>query len=366
MHLQISFTHFWGGAEIYCIRLCRLLIKERVAVHFLCSVGSPLEKELKKNGIPHTSLKVRPYFDLSAVFKIRKLIRELDVKSILMHSFKDAWLVTPALVGMDQVRYYGIFHIIGESSKRDLIHKLIYSRFDKVITTTNLQIDYLLDKNPIPREKYLTIPYAVDTHFFNPEKRSEAFRDKLLIGCVGRISPEKGQREFVEAMHLLVGEGLQVLGILVGKEHPDSKEYFENIKNYVKENNLEQDILFHDHTDDVSTYMASLDIFVMPSHKETFGIVLIEAMASKTAVVSTNAGGVPEILDFGSAGLLVKPKDAKDLARVLKELVLNGEKRKAIASAGFARAHKVYSQEVIGKLWKKLLDIPKSNGQKNQ
>jgi L-malate glycosyltransferase len=360
-HLQISFTHFWGGAEIYCIRLCNLLLKEGVPVHFLCSLGSPLERELKKNNIPHTSMKVKSYFDLGAVFKIRKLIKELNVSSILMHSFKDAWLVTPSLIGMGKIKYYGIFHIIGESNKKDPIHSLVYSRFDKVITTTSLQINYLLEKNPIPKEKYQAIPLAVDTDFFKPEKRSITFRssliqgDELLIGCVGRISPEKGQKEFVEALSFLIKEGLPIKGLIVGKEHPDSKEYFENIKSYVRDNNLLEKIIFHDHTNDVSTYMASLDIFVMPSYKETFGIVLIEAMASKTAVVSTDAGGVPEILDSGSVGLLAKPKDSKDLARAIKDLILNPEKRATLGMMGFEKAKRVYSQEKIIGQWLKLV-----------
>lgn len=361
MHLQISLTHFWGGAEIYCIRLCKLLIKKGVPVHFLCSEGSPLEKELKKNGIPFTSIRVRSYFDLGAVFKIRKLIKEKNASSILMHSFKDAWLVTPSLIGMGHIKYYGIFHIIGGSNKKDPIHSLIYSRFDKVIATTSLQIKYLLEKNPIPKEKFIAIPLAVDTNFFNPDKKSLTFRNNLakenevLIGCIGRISPEKGQMEFVEALHLLIAEGLPIKGIMVGKEHPDSVEYFEKIKKYVKENKLEEKILFFDHTDDVSTYMASIDIFVMPSYQETFGIVLIEAMASKTAVVSTNAGGVPEILDNGKVGLLAIPKDAKNLSEKIKDLVVNPEKRKKLAIMGFEKAKGVYSQEIVIKQWLDLI-----------
>jgi glycosyltransferase involved in cell wall biosynthesis len=122
---------------------------------------------------------------------------------------------------------------------------------------------------------------------------------------------------------------------------------------YVNKKDL--NIKFIDHVDDVSDYMANLDIFVMPSYKETFGIVLIEAMSSKTCVVSTNAGGVPEILDFGKSGKLVEPKSVSSLANGLRDLILNPKMRNNLAHAGYKKAKTFYNQEVMITKWLEIL-----------
>ena len=89
---------------------------------------------------------------------------------------------------------------------------------------------------------------------------------------------------------------------------------------------------------DVRKFLAAIDIFVMPSHSETYGMVLVEAMAMQKPVIATNAGGVPEILRYGQDGLLVPPKNINELAGAILYYLHNQQRRQKFAHNARRRA----------------------------
>jgi glycosyltransferase involved in cell wall biosynthesis len=86
--------------------------------------------------------------------------------------------------------------------------------------------------------------------------------------------------------------------------------------------------------------MSALDIFVLPSHTETFGFVLVEALAMGKAIVATNSGGVPEIITNGITGFLVPPRDVQALADALLRLLKDQRLRSSFSSEARADALK--------------------------
>jgi glycosyltransferase involved in cell wall biosynthesis len=78
--------------------------------------------------------------------------------------------------------------------------------------------------------------------------------------------------------------------------------------------------------------MSAIDIFVLPSHAETFGFVLVEALAMGKAIVATNSGGVPEIITDGSTGLLVPPREVQALSDALLRLLKDQQLRSSFSS----------------------------------
>ena len=77
-------------------------------------------------------------------------------------------------------------------------------------------------------------------------------------------------------------------------------------------------------TDDVPRLMAALHIFILPSFAETFGIVVIEAMAMEKPVIATNVGGPPEIIVDGKTGLLLEPRNVEAISSAI-ERILSGK-----------------------------------------
>ncbi|HCJ67179.1 MAG TPA: glycosyl transferase, partial [Elusimicrobia bacterium] len=80
-------------------------------------------------------------------------------------------------------------------------------------------------------------------------------------------------------------------------------------------------VIFTGFRNDIPEMLSVIDIFVLASYCEAFGLVLVEAMAMKKTVIGTDAGGVPEIIEHNKSGLLVPPRDYKNLARAIRNLV---------------------------------------------
>ena len=91
--------------------------------------------------------------------------------------------------------------------------------------------------------------------------------------------------------------------------------------NLCRELDIERYVKFLPFTDDVPRFMSALDIFVLPSYSETFGLVVVEAMAMQLPIIATNAGGVPEIITNNKTGLLIEPRNAALLTSAICRLL---------------------------------------------
>jgi glycosyltransferase involved in cell wall biosynthesis len=228
-----------------------------------------------------------------------------------------------------------------------------------MITLTQVQKDHLLKMLPIPSEKYVVIPNGVDSEKFLPQDKNDperiktrkslgAEKDKdILVGLIGRFDLQKGQLEFIEAIRNLKDKLPNVKYVLVGAdtygEAPLQKRILNDILNY----NLGSHVQVRGFSNEVQKIMKALDIFIMPSYKETFGIVLVEAMACEKICISTNAGGPPEILDHGNYGLLIEPKSSTAIEEGITEVVKNLQKYEEKAKKARNRVQQKYRQKDV-------------------
>jgi starch synthase len=94
-------------------------------------------------------------------------------------------------------------------------------------------------------------------------------------------------------------------------------------------------------------WYAEATVVVLPSVQESFGVVLIEAMASGRAVVASRVGGIPEVLADGECGLLVPPGDPGEFAQAISRLLADDHERASLAAKGRARVEAVYRSEAV-------------------
>lgn len=187
-------------------------------------------------------------------------------------------------------------------------------------------------------------------------------REKIRIGYVGRITPEKGLNILIEAFLRLINEGFNLELLIVGN---GNELYINKLKNRANDLILENKVFFIEsvNSDYLSLLYSNIDILVLPSltttrWKEQFGRVLIEAMACETAVIGSSSGEIPGVI--GDAGIVFKEGDVNDLFLKLKELILNSDLRKEFAKKGKKRVDKLYSWEAVSKQLKECyLEIQK-------
>jgi glycosyltransferase involved in cell wall biosynthesis len=163
-----------------------------------------------------------------------------------------------------------------------------------------------------------------------------------VVGLVARLDRVKGQREFLLAADMVAQAHPDATFLLVGVIRPASRwapfsEYYREVAALAGRPALRGRVLFVGWRTDLPRVMASLDILVQPSHRETFGRVLLEAMASRRPVIATRVGGMPEIVRHGETGLLVPPGDPQALAAATLTLLADPATRQAMGEAGRRR-----------------------------
>jgi glycosyltransferase involved in cell wall biosynthesis len=117
----------------------------------------------------------------------------------------------------------------------------------------------------------------------------------------------------------------------------------DHLRRRIKEAGLEDRLGLLGFRSDVPAVMRGLDVMVLASDAEPCGRVLLEAMASGTAIVATNTGGTPELVRDGTEGLLVPPRDPAALAGAVRRLVQDPPLRESLGRAGVVRVEESFT-----------------------
>jgi len=149
--------------------------------------------------------------------------------------------------------------------------------------------------------------------------------NSYVIGIVGRLSEEKRHIDLIRAFSLVTDEYPRSRLIIVGDGPLKSR-----LLDEVSKLGLSKNVDFKGFQSDVSPYYKEMDIFVLPSRTEGFGIVLLEAMAYGLPVIAANKGGIREIVVNDENGLLMETSDRVALASAIKSLIKSPEKRREL------------------------------------
>lgn len=154
---------------------------------------------------------------------------------------------------------------------------------------------------------------------------------------VGRLTREKGVLDLMEAFRRLAPVFPNLHLLLVG---PDEGGFDRSVQ-------YTQNVHRVGYTEVVEEYMAAADVFCLPSYREGFGLVLIEAGAAGLPVVASRIYGITDAVRDGETGLLHAPGDVADLMAKLESLVINLPLRQALALAGQQRAYEDFGVELV-------------------
>ncbi|MNK22792.1 Mannosylfructose-phosphate synthase [compost metagenome] len=352
--LQICLSSSWGGLEMVALEMAEYFKAQGVLS--CVSAGAVLEKKLGEKGMDFQELPGGKKSYFSRALALRKILKGSQIRVVLVQQLHDLWYLRLALIGLDHPpRIVGLSHTFVGLSKKDFMHKWIYSSLSKLICLTEVHKKNLLKYLPVSDKQLEVIPNAVSLSRFSPKKRSDKLRqewqtqaNQVLIGLVGRLDAGKGQDTLLEAAKILQQRGIEQFRIiLVGEDTLNNKGTGQRLRDYVQQNGLEKTVVFTGFRQDVPEIMASLDVLVMASEAETFGRVIIEGMASGVPVIGTKAGGVVDIIDEGINGLLVPHKNPEALADALFQMIENDHMRKRMTQAALKKAESVYAEGVV-------------------
>ncbi|PWE44717.1 glycosyltransferase family 1 protein [Pseudomonas prosekii] len=240
---------------------------------------------------------------------------------------------------------------------------------DRVIGTLNTscytdsfsQQKFLVEQNVVKSNKIRVLGHGsfagVDLQRFSASRFSEDDRKKLkselnidseskVVIFVGRITKEKGVSELVEAFGRLVLEGQDLCLLLVGPYEPDGFDIIDNIKNASIKNRIK----IVGFSNIPEKYMAIADLLCLPSYREGFGTVVIEAAAMGLPTVGTCIYGLSDAVVDGETGLLVPVGDSVSLANSIRTLVDDEDLLMTMANSARSRAQTSFDSNLYSSL----------------
>ncbi len=190
-----------------------------------------------------------------------------------------------------------------------------------------------------PASKIVLIPNCVNTHSLPVGQSQDGPSDTRSVLFLGWIIQAKGVEELLSAWSRLQPRGWQL--DLIGSYKPDYRDKL--VQSYGAKNvNFLGELPHHS----AMQHMASCDLFVLPSHTEGFPNVIVEAMALGRAIVATNVGAIPEMLE-GGAGVLVNPRDACALEGEMRALISDARSRASLGEVARKKAIDCYSIDAV-------------------
>ena len=223
--------------------------------------------------------------------------------------------------------------------------RFLYNQMDSLLSTSPKAASFLL------RKPDAIIPHGVDPETWVPAaSRAAAWREGGLpgrrgIGIFGRVRPQKGIREFVEALCEVLPEHPDCTAVIVGQVTPKFGPFVNEMKALVRARGLEERFCWMGPLPfaEIPVWFRRMSLVVCASHREGFGLTCLEAMASGVPVVATRAGAWEMIIREGRDGYLVPPADPAALAGALRKALADPGDLEAMGAAARERAREHFS-----------------------
>lgn len=362
-----SYPRFENDSAVVFLRqLAHFLLEESIEIHILSPDDSAVESSLSQGSIqdyrfryffprrlqllaygsgilpnlrtqPWLFLQV-PFFLLGQFLSARRLIRRLEPDLIHAHwLFPQGWIAAflgrrlkiPVVATAHGGDAFSLQQSAMARIKRWTIQNC--STWTSNTSATAQAVGQHLPKPEI-------IPMGVDTCRFNSGVCLDKSPNLSVLLFVGRLVEKKGVRDLINAYALLEEHVRKKTELWIIGDGVERKP----LEALAAQLNLAGKILFHGRlpNDQLPHYYATADVFIAPSivdsagDTEGQGVILLEALASGTAIISTRTGGIGEVLEHGKTGWLVKPNDPVELKEAIESLLNDSVLRRSLAAEG--------------------------------
>ncbi len=301
--------------------------------------NSAIEQELEAEGIPTYYLGKTPGPDPWLPWRMSQRIREFDADVI--HTY--AYALAYALLEVARRRTRGVVHTVHTLPDKRVAphHFLVLPLAVSIglpIAAVSAKVASRIE-SVLGSGRYSVIPNGIPVKAFSGSagarlswRQQHGFRsDDFLFACVARLMPEKNHDVLLRAFANGAAAHSQLLLVGPGKLRPE-------LEHLAEELNLSGRVHFLGLQDDIPPILSSADAFVLTSTREGNPLAVMEAMAAGLPVVATSVGGVPELVEDGRQGFLVRSGDRNGLAHAMTRLIRDPKAARAMGRAAHKRA----------------------------
>jgi glycosyltransferase involved in cell wall biosynthesis len=226
----------------------------------------------------------------------------------------------------------------------------VYRRARYVTTVSSFLKERLIQSINLDSRKARVIPMPVTPETFSPTPLTDQPTKQIL--CVARFTPQKKLDVFLRACSLLKHKGIDFRANIVG-EGPLKEVLLQQITHLDLENRVK--LVDTVSQGKLNLLYAESYMCVLPSLKEGFGLVLVEAQLCKRPVIGARSGGITDIIRHDRSGLLVTPNDEQDLASAMERVLGDFQLAARLAEGGYQSAQKNYSPQAVLKKYLEVL-----------
>jgi len=335
--VHINTARGWRGGEQQSYYLIRGLLERGHSAQVIAQPDEEYEQRLKEAAVPVHSIRMRGEWDVVAAFKIRRIVARGHYDICHMHT------AHAHMLGALATRLFRRRPVMVVSRRVDFsLHKMPFrlSRLkymmgvDRFVTTSEY-IREVMIHDGIDGNKIVAVHSCQDPSRFESVP-PDGLRSELgipegvpVLGNVSALVDHKGQCYLLEAMPIILKEIPDLVLVVVGEG-----ELRDALTRQSERLGIADHVLFVGHRNDVVRFYALFDVFVMSSKMEGVGGAMLEAMGMRCPVVTTNAGGMPEVVQHGVNGLVAERCNPESLARSVLRMFQDRELRTRCIEAG--------------------------------
>lgn len=346
----------WGGAQRYVYDLALGAQRRGYEVAVAYGTEGELTQKLEAAGIPTYHIEgmgrdIKLGSDFRALLELYRLMRTLRPTVVHSNSSKAGGLAALAarLSGIRRIVFTAhgwAFNEDRPSWQRALIWFMHY--LTVLLSHTTICVSHAARRDassmPFVQRTLHVIHNGIGTHTLLSRDEARVrlapqFSTTTWIGTIAELHPTKQLHVLIEAFQQLSSQSNLSL-VIMGEGQERIR-----LETLIQSHDLEARVRLVGHVADASSYLSALDIFVLPSRSEGLGYVILEAGQAGLPVVASRVGGIPEVIEDGSTGLLVPPGNTDALTKALEALLSDSERSRSYGEALRERVRKEFSLE---------------------
>lgn len=304
-------------------------------------------------GIPVQGLPIGRDTDLPLLWRLRRALRH--IKPDIVHTH----LIHADLYGYVSAKLAGVAAVVSSRHLDDAfryrarwrrINRRLWRMIDAGIAISAAMKQFALTVEAAPARKVRIVLYGMEFKWLSDEDIDAARQrlraelklpaDAQLLGMACRLVEQKGIPYALEALRRIRSEFPRAHLVIAGDGEQASE-----LRRLASRLGLADRVHWLGWRADAADLMAAFDVFVLPSLREGFGLVLLEAMSRRLPIVASHVGAIPEIVIDGETGILVEPRNVDELAKAMTRLLNDRALRKYMGLLGAARLEEHFSVE---------------------
>lgn len=373
MELKIAHTEAslgWGGQEIRIFEEMKAMRLRGHTMLLIAQDNSEIYKRALNVGFECYAFTSKRWLYPFSIIKLSYYFKCKHIDVVHTHSSRDGYIAGIA------AKLAGIRCLVrARHIEVDYPNKLV-SRWafgvlpDHVMTTSHKISQRLIEELSLEEDCVTCVPTGIDLEKYAPIAsrdrnalkakllNGKASEDIILIGIVAVLRSWKGHEYFLKAAKIIIEKYKlpNVHFLIVG-----DGSIRDWVLNWIENLGIKDSVTMLGHREEIPDILRILDVLVLSSWAhEGIPQIILQAHASGKAVIGTNVGGIPEVVQHDETGLLVEPRNEEQLAEAMRKLITDDVRRKNLGEQSLAKAKKHYSLDLLcektEQIYRQLLD----------